>query len=56
MGKKKLPHAYRPLGIPLFFLYPEALPERLGIVTYLTDFGTLLDGQFSSSKVPIKCS
>jgi hypothetical protein len=30
--EKKLPHAYGPQGNALFFLYPEALPERLGIV------------------------
>jgi hypothetical protein len=35
-------HVHAPLGNALFFLYPEALPEQLGIITYLTDFGRLM--------------
>jgi len=45
-----------PLGNALSFLYPEVLQERLDIVTYLTDFGTLLDSQSSSLKVTFICS
>jgi ophiobolin F synthase len=45
-GKDENAHlSMGPLGNLCSFLYPEALPERLGSLTYLTDFGTLFDGK-----------
>ena len=47
-GREKRTHfCPSPVGNWNSFLYPEALPERLGTVSYLLDLGLIHDGEFT---------
>jgi hypothetical protein len=44
-AKSKTSYLTSPVGNYASFLYPECLPERLEIVSYLTELGNFHDGR-----------
>ncbi len=47
-GREKISHcSLREKGSWGSFIFPESLPERLGLLTYLTDLGLIHDGKLS---------
>ena len=46
-GREKTSHcSMSALGNLCTFVYPETDPERLGLLTYMTDLGLMHDGEF----------
>lgn len=44
--EKKTYFSFSPVGNWSSLIYPEAIPERLGVLAYLSDLGLIHDGKF----------
>lgn len=45
-GREKKTHfSFSPVGNWSSLIYPEAIPERLGVLAYLSDLGLIHDGK-----------
>lgn len=47
---KKSGSALSPVGNWCSFIFPESLPERLGVITYLANMGNIHDGKHSTTR------
>lgn len=44
--------SFSPVGNWSSLIYPEAIPERLGVLAYLSDLGLIHDGKFAILHLP----
>ncbi|KAK8091906.1 Ophiobolin F synthase [Apiospora hydei] len=55
-GREKKTHfSFSPVGNWSSLIYPEAIPERLGVLAYLSDLGLIHDGKSAPTLLPLIC-
>lgn len=50
--EKQTYFSFSPVGNWSSLIYPEAIPERLGVLAYLSDLGLIHDGKVLPSRFP----